>query len=87
MIIQYSKVACSILLSLLAVILFLQNQIEERKFCMVAMILSSIGDIFMTDVLKLGSSGTIPGAVFSSLHISYMLFAFLEQEKETNIES
>ena len=58
MAIQYSKVVCSILLSLLAVILFLRNRREERKLCMVAMILSGIGDIFMTDVLKLGSAGS-----------------------------
>ena len=64
MAIQYSKVVCSILLSLLAVILFLRNRRKERKLCMVAMILSGIGDIFMTDVLKLGSAGTVPGAAF-----------------------
>ena len=44
---------------------------------MVAMILSSIGDIFMTDVFKLGSSGTIPGAVFFILaHIVYAICFF-----------
>lgn len=58
------KVACSIMLSLLAVILFLNNRREERKLCMTAMILSSIGDVFMTDLLKLGAKGTILGATF-----------------------
>lgn len=77
MTIQYIKVACSILLSLLAVILFLRNRREERKLCMVAMILSSVGDIFMTDVLKLGSAGTIPGAAFFILaHIVYAVCFF-----------
>lgn len=77
MAIQYSKVVCSILLSLLAVILFLRNRREERKLCMVAMILSSIGDIFMTDVLKLGSAGTVPGAAFFILaHIVYAVCFF-----------
>ena len=77
MVIQYSKVACSILLSFLAVILFLRNRREERKLCMVAMILSGIGDIFMTDVLKLGSAGTVPGAAFFILaHIIYAVCFF-----------
>ncbi|MDO4983507.1 MAG: lysoplasmalogenase family protein [Eubacteriales bacterium] len=77
MAIQYSKVVCSILLSLLAVILFLRNRREERKLCMVAMILSCIGDIFMTDVLKLGSAGTVPGAAFFILaHIVYAVCFF-----------
>ena len=77
MIIQYIKVACSFLLSLLAVILYLQNRGEERKLCMAAMILSSVGDIFMTDVLKLGSAGTIPGAAFFILaHIVYAVCFF-----------
>ena len=77
MAIQYSKVVCSILLSLLAVILFLRNRREERKLCMVAMILSGIGDIFMTDVLKLGSAGTVPGAAFFILaHIVYAVCFF-----------
>ena len=77
MVIQYSKVACSILLSFLAVILFLRNRREERKLCMAAMILSSIGDIFMTDVLKLGSAGTVPGAAFFILaHIVYAVCFF-----------
>ena len=77
MAIQYSKVVCSILLSLLAVILFLRSRREERKLCMTAMILSSIGDVFMTDVLKLGASGTVPGAAFFILaHIVYAVCFF-----------
>ena len=77
MTIQYIKVACSILLSLLAAILFLQDRREERKLCMTAMILSSIGDVFMTDVLKLGAAGTVPGAAFFILaHIVYAVCFF-----------
>ena len=82
MAIQYSKVVCSILLSLLAVILFLRNRSEERKLCMVAMILSSFGDIFMTDVLKLGSAGTVPGAAFFILaHILYAVCFFRAEKR------
>ena len=41
------------------------------------MILSSIGDVFMTDVLKLGASGTVPGAAFFILaHIVYAVCFF-----------
>ena len=77
MMIQYIKVACSTFLSLLAVILFLRNQREERKLCMAAMILSSIGDVFMTDVLKLGAAGTVPGAAFFILaHMVYAVCFF-----------
>lgn len=83
MAIQYIKVACSFLLSLLAVILFLRNRREERQLCMVAMILSSIGDVFMTDVLKLGSASTIPGAVFFILaHIVYAVCFFRAGKKK-----
>ena len=72
MIIQYAKVLCSVFLSVLAIVLFLQNHGEERKLCMIAMIISSAGDVFMTDVLLLGSAGTIPGAAFFILaHIVY----------------
>ena len=84
MTIQYIKVACSILLSLLAVILFLRNRREERKLCMAAMILSGIGDVFMTDVLKLGDNGTIPGAIFFILaHIVYAVCFFRAGKKNS----
>lgn len=77
MIIQYLKVSCSILLSLFSVILFLRDRREERALCMTAMILSSAGDVFMTDVLKLGSAGTVPGAAFFILaHIAYAVCFF-----------
>ena len=77
MIIQYIKVACSFLLSLLAAVLFLRDRREERKLCMAAMILSSIGDVFMTDVLKLGAAATVPGAAFFILaHIVYAVCFF-----------
>ena len=77
MIIQYTKAACSFLLSLLAVILFLRDRKEERKLCMAAMILSSMGDVFMTDVMQMGAAATYPGAAFFILaHIVYAVCFF-----------
>ena len=83
--IQYIKVTVSILLSLLAVYLFLRYRGRERKLCMAGMLLSTAGDVFMTDVLKLGDVGTYPGAAFFILaHIVYAV-CFLKAGKRAGI--
>ena len=80
--IQYIKVAISILLSILAACLYCRHRGEERKLCMEGMLLSTGGDIFMTDVLKLGSVGTYPGAAFFILaHIVYAVCFFRAGKK------
>ena len=83
--IQYIKVTISLLLSLLAICLYQKLKGEERKYCMVGMMLSTAGDIFMTDVLKLGAIGTYPGAAFFILaHIVYA-FCFFRAGKKYGI--
>ena len=83
--IQYIKVTISLILSLLAICLYLKLRGVERKYCMVGMMLSTAGDVFMTDVLKLGSIGTYPGAAFFILaHIVYA-FCFFRAGKKYGI--
>lgn len=83
--IQYIKVVISLLLSLLAICLYLKRGGEERKHCLTGMLLSSAGDVFMTDVLKLGSIGIYPGAAFFILaHIVYA-FCFFKAGKKYGI--
>ena len=80
--IQYIKVTISLILSLLAICLYLKQGGVERKYCMVGMMLSTAGDVFMTDVLKLGSIGTYPGAAFFILaHIVYACCFFRAGKK------
>lgn len=80
--IQYSKAAISVLLSVLAVCLYRRYGGEERKLCMAGMLLSTAGDVFMTDVLKLGSVGTYPGAAFFIFaHIVYAVCFFRAGKK------
>lgn len=81
MIIQLVKVGISILLSVLAIILYKKFSGTERRWCMLGMILSTCGDVFMTDVLGVGPSSTYFGAAFFIMaHIVYGL-CFLRASK------
>ena len=67
-----AKVAISCFLSVLSVFLFTRFKGTERKWCMFGMLSSTLGDVFMTDILGLGSISTYPGAAFFIIaHIIY----------------
>lgn len=70
---QYSKWIMTAILSIISVILFLVFRTYARKKVMIAMLLSSLGDIFMTDAFGLGSTVSgVPGAAFFiAAHIVY----------------
>ena len=71
---QISKVIISFILSGLAVFLYVRYKGSERKWCMFAMLSSTLGDIFMTDIIGMGPASTYPGAAFFILaHILYAL--------------
>ncbi len=66
------KVCLSAAVSLLSVVLFFCFKGPERKWCMLGMISSTLGDVFMTDVIGMGAASTYPGAAFFILaHILY----------------
>ncbi len=68
------KVCLSAAVSLLGVVLFFCFKGPERKWCMFGMISSTLGDVFMTDVIGMGAASTYPGAAFFILaHILYGL--------------
>ena len=72
MLTQPSKVIISFILSGLAVFLYAGLKGSERKWCMFAMLASTLGDIFMTDIVGIGAASTYPGAAFFILaHILY----------------
>lgn len=81
MLTQISKVIISFILSGLAVFLYIRYKGSERKWCMFAMLSSTLGDIFMTDIVGMGSASTYPGAAFFILaHILYAL-CFIKASK------
>lgn len=68
------KVLISAILSGTSVALYLKFKGTERKWCMFAMLASTLGDVFMTDILGLGDISTYPGAAFFIIaHIIYAL--------------
>ena len=72
MLTQISKVIISFLLSGLAVFLYVRYGGTERRGCMFAMLSSTLGDVFMTDIVGMGAASTYPGAAFFILaHILY----------------
>ena len=82
MLTQTSKVIISSCLSFLAIVLFLCFKGKTRKFCMIAMLLSTAGDFFMTDTFHMGSASTYPGAAFFiAAHVVYAL-CFIRAGKE-----
>lgn len=81
MLTQIEKVIISIVLSLTSIGLFVTLKGKERKISMIAMLLSTIADIFMTDILSLGEISTYPGAAFFILaHLVYA-FGFFKASK------
>lgn len=58
------KLTMSVSISALAVVLFLKLGGQYRRLCMIAMLLSTVGDFFMTDTFGMGSFSTYPGAAF-----------------------
>ena len=68
----YARMIMTALLSLTAVILFLIFRTSARRDCMTAMLLSSVGDMFMVNVFGLGQFSTYIGAaMFIAAHIVY----------------
>ena len=80
---QTDKVIISSAISLLSVLLFLKFGGRNRKMCMIAMLLCTAGDFFMTDTFHMGASSTYPGAAFFIAgHIVYaMCFVRASREK------
>lgn len=67
-----AKIIISVLLSLTAVLLFAFLGGRSRKECMIAMLLSSIGDVFMVDgVINWSMSTYVGAAFFMAAHIIY----------------
>ncbi len=68
------KMISTVLLSVIAIILFLLDKNSKaRKLCMIAMILCTLGDFFMTNIFKINSLVTmaIGASLFISGHICY----------------
>ncbi len=66
------KIAMTVFLSALSVLLYFKLRGENRRLCMIAMLLSTVGDFFMTDVFGIGGFSTYPGAAFfMAAHIVY----------------
>lgn len=79
-----TKVIISFILSFISIFLFLKYKNKERKACMLAMISSTLGDIFMTDIIGIGDFSTYPGATFFIIaHIIYAM-CFIKSGKEKN---
>lgn len=76
-----AKIIISCLLSATSVGLYLIYKGEERKRCMFAMILCTLGDFFMVDMFGLGDVSTYPGAALFMLgHVVYGL-CFIKASK------
>lgn len=81
---QPTKVLISIILSVTSIVLYVYLKGKQRKYCMFAMISSSFGDVFMTDILSIGSISTYFGAFFFIVaHIIYA-FCFIKASKDKN---
>lgn len=83
----YIKLIMTFGLSLLSIILYLRNKSKTRLGLMIAMILSTLGDVFMTDSLHIGDASLYPGAAFFMIsHIVYGLTLNKENDgKKINI--
>jgi len=81
------KLFMSVLLSVLSIVLFLTSKSKVRRYIMIAMLLSTIGDFFMTDTFKIGSFSTIPGALFFMAgHVVYGI-SFITLAKNSKYKS
>lgn len=79
---QTAKVVISSGLSLIAIALFFRFHGKTRKYCMIAMLLSTAGDFFMTDTFHMGGASLYPGAAFFiAAHVVYAL-CFMGASKE-----
>ena len=79
-----AKLIISFSLSILAIVLFLIFKGEQRKKCMYAMLLCTVGDVFMVNTFNLGSFNTYIGAAFfMAAHVIYGL-CFLQSSKAKN---
>lgn len=68
----YVKMMITAMLSVTAVILYKIFPSDLRKSCMIAMLLSSVGDVFMVNTPKIGEYSTFIGAgFFIAAHIVY----------------
>lgn len=68
----YVKLIMTVALSTLSVFLYFRLGGISRKLCMIAMLLSTVGDFFMTDAFGMGSFSTYPGAAFfMAAHVVY----------------
>lgn len=71
---QGLKVILSASISILAVLLYFVFKGRERKLCALAMLLCTLADVFMTDIVGIGDLSTyIGGGLFISAHIVYFL--------------
>ena len=83
MLTQPMKVVISFILSITAISLYIIFKNTNRKFCMFAMLSSTLGDIFMTDILHIGSMSTYFGAFFFILaHIIYALCFIFDSRRK-----
>lgn len=83
MLTQPMKVILSFILSITAIFMYLKYKGTNRKLCMFAMLASTFGDIFMTDILHVGTMSTYFGAAFFILaHIIYALCFVIDSKKK-----
>lgn len=81
MISHTAKLVISIILSVTAVVLFIILRGRERRNTMIAMLLCTLGDVFMIDTFGLGDISTYPGAAFFiAAHIVYAI-TFMKASK------
>ena len=81
MLTQLSKVIISFILSIIAIYMYLRFKGTERKWCMFAMLSSTLGDIFMTDIIGIGDVSTYPGAAFFIIAHCIYAICFIRASK------
>lgn len=80
---QPIKVIISFLLSAISIVLFIKYKGINRKMCMFAMLSSTLGDVFMTDIVNIGPMSTYFGATFFIIaHIIYALCFIVSSKKK-----
>lgn len=81
MISHTAKLVISIILSLIAIVLFIVLRGRVRRNTMIAMLLCTAGDIFMIDTFHMGDISTYLGAAFFiAAHIVYAI-TFIKESK------
>lgn len=80
---QPIKVIISFILSAISIVLFIKYKGTNRKMCMFAMLSSTLGDVFMTDIVNIGPMSTYFGAIFFIIaHIIYALCFIISSKKK-----